>query len=375
VKHRIRTSLVLSLSLAAHWACQGPEDGEAGSDVPAYSGPTSFGTGGSLANPSNTATPPAADAAGAGSETQQNQLPLTPATPGSGGAPTTTPEQTPGQMEPAPGDGTPEVPVTTPGAASAGCGLSQGIPANPNVANALVANTIMTFPPSYDGSTPVPLLFAFHGANRTNQQMREVDSRTMGSQLEGTYVMAFMKSSGTAWDLGTDYPRFQAALGEVLSKFCIDTTSLFAMGHSSGAQFISQMLGGSRETRFAGVAPVSSSRSNNPAWSPVPTFLIHGLMDTERPNDPDGAIDITQYTESNQCTGGREQLNIPSCNSIASNNPAVNAGCVEYSGCAATTRFCNHNDPNYINTNGSPSNHGWPCFANTQIFEFFESLR
>jgi hypothetical protein len=134
------------------------------------------------------------------------------------------------------------------------------------------------------------------------------------------------------------------------------------------------MLGGSRETGFAGVAPVSSSRTGNPAWSPVPTFLIHGLRDTERGNDPDGAIDITQYTESNQCTGGTQDLNVPSCNSLAGGTP-VNAGCKDYLGCAVTTRFCNHNDPNYLLDDGSPSNHGWPCFANTQIFQFFESLR
>jgi hypothetical protein len=46
-----------------------------------------------------------------------------------------------------------------------------------------------------------------------------------------------------------------------------------------------------------------------------------------------------------------------------------NDGCVEYSGCAAKTRWCNHNDPQY-----GTSNHGIPCFGVRAIYDFFESL-
>jgi polyhydroxybutyrate depolymerase len=259
---------------------------------------------------------------------------------------------------------------TIPPTASAGCGRAAGIPANVNV-----PNTWVEFPPNYNGSTPVPLLFAFHGANRTNIEMRTEDSRSVDSVLENNYVVAYMKSAGNAWDLGTDYPRFEAVLDQMLRDYCVDTGALFAMGHSSGAQFIAQMLGDNRarETRFAGVVPVSSSRFGNPAWDPVPTMLIHGMNDTARPNDRSGAVDITQYTESNRCSTAMTGRAVPTCPSLAM-GAAVNAGCVEYNGCSAPTVFCNHNDPNYLE-NGQPTNHGWPCFANQQIFEFLESVR
>jgi predicted esterase len=251
------------------------------------------------------------------------------------------------------------------GVASAGCGRSTGIPASAGVANAIV-----TFPPAYDGSTPLPLVFAFHGAGRTNLDMQTVDSRTVGSELESNYVMAFLKSAGNGWDIGADYPRFEAALQQLLSERCIDTEHLFAFGHSSGAQFIAQMLGDNRtrETRFAAVVPVASTRFNNPDWEPLPTLVIHGLNDTQRGGDTSGALDLIQYTQSNECTGGTQPRNVPSCNSL-DGGVAVNAGCVAYAGCAAATVFCNHDDPNYAGTN-----HGWPCFANSQIFEFFESV-
>jgi polyhydroxybutyrate depolymerase len=263
----------------------------------------------------------------------------------------------------------PDQPGTPVAGGSAGCG-SAAIPAMD-----AVANNLLFFPPGYDGSTPTPLVFGFHGAGRTNVEQRTVDSRTVGSELENNYIVAYMKSAGNAWDLNTDYPRFEAALEQIEAIACVDTAHLFAFGHSSGAQFIVQMLGNpnTRETRFAAVAPVSSSDYGNPAWSPVPTLLIHGLNDTQRPGDNNGAQDISQYAESNQCSGGTTMLSVPSCPSLAG-GVAVNAGCVQYNGCAAPTLFCNHDDPNYLD-NGNPTNHGWPCFANSQIFQFFESQR
>jgi len=255
-----------------------------------------------------------------------------------------------------------------PGAtASAGCALGNAAP------DLNVANTIVTLPNGYDGRTPVPLLFAFHGANRSNAEMRMQDSRTVGSALESTYVMAFVKSAGTAWDLNTDYPRFEAVLEQMLTQFCVDESHLFAMGHSSGAQFIAQMLGNRSEQRFAGVVPVSSN-DIGATWQPVPTMLIHGLSDLDRLNDLDGAQDITQYTRSNQCGATFQAVNVPTCTTFAGTNEQVNAGCRQYDGCAVPTLFCNHDDPHYIDDRG-PTNHGWPCFANTQILSFFESLR
>jgi poly(3-hydroxybutyrate) depolymerase len=266
----------------------------------------------------------------------------------------------------------PATPAASGATASAGCALAQGAPQNPTTI--AEPNTIVTFPQGYDGTTPKPLVFAFHGAGRTNVDMRTIDSRTANGALESAFVMAYVKSAGNAWDPNTDHPRFSAVLDQLQAQFCIDTAHVFAFGHSSGAQFIVQILGSPsiREQRFAGVVEVASSRYDNPAWDPLPTLVIHGLNDNQRPGDNSGAVDIVQYVESNQCSGQTQPLNVPTCNSIADDS-VVNPGCVEYSGCAAPTVFCNHNDPNYID-NGTPTNHGWPCFANAQIQTFFESL-
>jgi poly(3-hydroxybutyrate) depolymerase len=362
--------LASALPLAALSACSGGSEG--GGDVPTFQP-----SGSDPTPPANTpsATAPVGDPTTSGSES----LPPTAGLDPNGVAPGNLGGNEAGPADPN-GPGAAPAAPTAPlpaGGASTGCGLSQGTPTSPQgipqVAN--IADTLIYFPPGYDGSTPLPLVFAFHGANRTNADMRSVDSRTAGGVLEMNYVVAYMKSVGGGWDIGADYPRFAAALDAISSQYCIDTAHVFAFGHSSGAQFIAQMLGDSRarETRLAGIVPVASSRFDNPSWSPVPTFVIHGLNDTSRQQDPDGADDIIQYTDSNQCSGGPEPLNVAQCNSIAGTG-AVNPGCVQYSGCAAPVQFCNHDDPNYID-NGNPTNHGWPCFANDQIFQFFESLR
>lgn len=292
---------------------------------------------------SGSATAPAQDAMGTG---------------GSGMGDTNTPEMTGvggGAMTPAVSDNA--VP-------SAGCGQGPGNPGDLTIGNSLVF-----VPNGYDGSSPLPLVFGFHGAGRTNEDQRLVDSRTDNGVLEENYIVAYMKSAGNGWDLNTDRPRFEANRQEILSQLCVDTSHIFAFGHSSGAQFITQMLG-TGDPEFAGVSVVASSRYGNPAWEPVPTLVIHGLNDNQRGGDADGAQDLTQYVESNGCTNQTQPHVAATCNSIDTGNPAVNAGCVEYMGCNASTVFCNHDDPNYSGTN-----HGWPCFANDEIFDFFQALR
>jgi polyhydroxybutyrate depolymerase len=221
-----------------------------------------------------------------------------------------------------------------------------------------VDSRIMTFPEGYDGSTPVPLVFGFHGANRTNLEQQTVVSRTIGSELEQNYVMAFVKSAGTAWDLGTDHPRFQA----IRSQFCIDTDHVFAFGHSSGSQFIAQMLG---DNRGAKPALPRSRRSRHRimgarAWSPVPpvpTPLIQG----ERHQNVRATATARKLRRS-PCR--------PAYHLRATPRSTPSAGSTKRAR-RPPTLFCNHDDPNY-HEDGNATNHGWPCFANSEIVQLFE---
>lgn len=101
------------------------------------------------------------------------------------------------------------------------------------------------------------------------------------------------------------------------------------------------------------------------------------MQDTEREayglNDGNGEKDLQPYLTSNTCQMMSTPFDpdVSKCGSISNgiDGKPFDDGCVEFSGCSAKTRWCNHNDPNY-----GTSNHGIPCFGVRAIYDFFESL-
>ena len=248
---------------------------------------------------------------------------------------------------------------------SVGCGKG-GRPAGGEI---IVADQyIFTFPPTYDGTTPMPVVFGFHGANNTNVSFRNTDAGTKGTDFEKLYVMAYVKSIGTNWtqNLNANFGRFDAVYTELSTKHCIDTSRVFAMGHSSGAQFSSSLVC-RPDARLRAVAPVSAGTTNGNCRG-IPALLIHGTRDTAR-GTSNGAEHVAQFVMRNGCATNSAVFNVPNCNSRQSGS--VTPGCIEYQSCGANpTVWCSHNDPFYSNTN-----HGWPCFANQTILDFFKRFR
>jgi poly(3-hydroxybutyrate) depolymerase len=243
--------------------------------------------------------------------------------------------------------------------ASPGCGKS----ARPSGGVVTVANShIYSFPESYDGSTPLPLIMAFHAASNDNDQLRNI---TRGSALEQHFVMAFPKSTGSGWSLGTDSPKVDARYAELLESYCIDESRVFATGHSSGAQMIVQLLCAGEDRYFA-VAPVASSAYCASWDDAVPALIIHGADDRERANtnqDADGRKDLAPYLASSHCGQGTVPHEQAGC---SSGSTQVEPGCVAYQGCDEPTIWCQHNDPQY-----GVTYHGWPCFATAAKDAFF----
>jgi polyhydroxybutyrate depolymerase len=245
---------------------------------------------------------------------------------------------------------------------SEGCGKS-GRPSGGEVVAA--GSHIYSFPEGYDGTTPSPLIMAFHAAGNENDQLRNI---TRGSALDQHFVMAFPSSAGNGWSPGTDGASIDARYEELLASYCIDQSRVFATGHSSGAQLIVQLMCDG-DDRFAAIAPVASS-AYCPSWDdPVPALIIHGVDDKERANtnqDADGTKDLAPYLLSNQCGTTTMPHAQAGC---SSSGMQVDPGCVQYEGCAEPTIWCHHDDPQY-----GTSNHGWPCFANDAIDAFFGGL-
>lgn len=239
--------------------------------------------------------------------------------------------------------------------------------APPPSANLMKGDRIDTFPADYDGKTPKPLLLALHAAGNPQTQLRDL---TRGSRLESDFVRVFPKSSGSAWVYRTDGPKLRAVLDDVLASYCIDTSRIFATGHSSGAQMIVQMLCDG-EDRFKAVAPVAASKYCD-KLPPVAVLYIQGMHDAQRGGR--NGMDVVEVFRTSNLCGPATSTNaaIAGCTSKF-DRMMVEPGCVTYEGCAVATQWCEHNDNGYNNTDGRQ--HGWPCFASSAIADFFLTLK
>jgi poly(3-hydroxybutyrate) depolymerase len=242
---------------------------------------------------------------------------------------------------------------------SARCGSGGAAPAFD------LPNTLFSVPAAYDGTTPVPVVLAFHAAGNPNTQLRGI----LGDALDDDYIVLYPKSDGNGWSNQADAPKVDAIFQALDALACYDQNRVFATGHSSGAQFIVQRLCAG-ESRWRAVAPVASSVYCS-AWTAIPALVIHGIGDVERQayglDDGDGLKDIVPYRTSNGCQESFTDVPVDGC---SSGGVQVNPGCRDFDGCGETTRWCQHNDPQY-----GTSHHGVPCFGARVIKDFFDSFR
>lgn len=250
----------------------------------------------------------------------------------------------------------------TPAVPSDGCGMG-GRPAS---GESTGTNYISSFPESYDGSTPMPLVVGLHANGNQNTQIRGL---TNNSRVASNFVRVFPKSTGSGWVYATDAARITAAYDDMLDKYCVDVSRVFVTGHSSGAQMAVQLLCNG-DDRFKAAAPVAASKYCN-SVDPIPVMYIQGIQDAQR-GGSNGKDVVDMFASSNSCSGTTTPFpEVMGCTS-SFNQKAVAPGCVSYQGCEAPLIWCSHNDEGYNATDGRY--HGWPCFASNAMADFFMSL-
>jgi polyhydroxybutyrate depolymerase len=226
-------------------------------------------------------------------------------------------------------------------------------------AGSLQTPYLVTLPDGYDGTKPVPLVFAFHGRTRSHQSMHDTDAGRLAEGLAGRYAVAYVKSVGG----GYDQPReqrdnlqiFDALYSQLLGDYCIDSEQVFALGHSSGALF-SELLACERGPLLRGIAAVAGAMVRPECPGRSAALLIHGERDT--------AVSFSR--------GSAARDRFLAANGCSHQSSAIGAtGCVQYAGCEPSlpVEWCVHGEPTYQNTN-----HGWPSFASAEIERFFGTL-
>jgi poly(3-hydroxybutyrate) depolymerase len=258
----------------------------------------------------------------------------------------------------------------TPITPSAGCGR-----ANPPTGQLSMtirgnrADYLVTLPANYSPTAPSPLIFGFHGRNRTYLDFERVDASQIRTQLENRAVMVFPQSQGGAgWNFAAEIPPslefFEALYTQMVANYCVDTSHVFALGHSSGGYF-ADIVACRYGDRLRGIGDVSGAVQNESRQNcvgSVASLLVHGETDT-----------VVAFTGG---VGMRDQyLSRNGCSPMTTPGPV--SPCVTYQGCEAglPVAWCQHTEPTYTDqATGRPTNHGWPSFASQAIANFLFSL-
>ena len=151
-------------------------------------------------------------------------------------------------------------------------------------------------PKGYDATTPLPIIFAFHGTSASASVLeRETSFNALGDSL-GFFVV-YPEGLHRGWNIGDccrysfvkhkDETAFTLAMLDALSHgLRIDTTRVYATGYSDGGT-LSLLLACGVSSRIAAVASVSGTLLDPlPACNvtrPVPVMIIHGTGDHNIP--------------------------------------------------------------------------------------------
>jgi poly(3-hydroxybutyrate) depolymerase len=168
---------------------------------------------------------------------------------------------------------------------------------------------LVAVPMAYDGSTPHPLVFGFHGLAGDREQLRgymNVEAAAAGAALF-IYPEGLPVDGGEAgWSLGstsTDLAFIDALLEQYKAEWCVDENRIFATGHSYGG-CMSNTVGCARGDVFRAIAPVAGCgpqrRGGAACVGQVAALLIHSPKDTTT-DYGSGISGCTTWLRANHC--------------------------------------------------------------------------
>jgi polyhydroxybutyrate depolymerase len=244
-----------------------------------------------------------------------------------------------------------------PGVPSAGCGQAAALESGAQVlaVDGEMRTFLLDLPAAYDGTTPLPLVFAFHGATTSGELFRSRFYGDLPSAMGAAAILVHPDALGdpTAWNNAADLPFFDAMLSELGASLCVDTERVFATGHSSGG-FFTNTLGCERGDVLRAIAPVSAGGpfvfGGGACTGEVAVWLAHAENDEVVAFD-NGVTSRDRWLEANGCSGESQAVEPEPC--------------LEYAGCGdgLPVRWCVYQD-----------GHDWPEFGPDGIWAFFQGL-
>lgn len=154
-------------------------------------------------------------------------------------------------------------PVPTPLALGGSPGCATPFPAGDTVDSLVTSNGPRGYrlhvPPRYDAKRGTPVVFNFHGSNRSAYDQESYTGLWRIADRE-TFILIGPEGLGGEWDIdeyyADDVAFVLALLDRVSAQLCVDQTRVYATGFSNGAEMAS-LLGCRAPQLFAAIAPVS----------------------------------------------------------------------------------------------------------------------
>jgi polyhydroxybutyrate depolymerase len=192
-------------------------------------------------------------------------------------------------------------------------------------------------PATYDNRRAYSLVFLFHGSGGSPANARA--ALPLETVAGDAAILAYPQGRQGSWDLGTQASRnadvafFDALVADLPSRYCVDTTRIFAAGFSMGG-YMANQLACRRGPRLRAVAshggggPYEDQGRYDDQGNllcdggrpSVPVLVVHGQADAEvAPSE--GANSVKHWTQANRCRGGPQSWGPPPC--------AAMTGCAE----------------------------------------------
>lgn len=213
-------------------------------------------------------------------------------------------------------------------------------------------------PPGYTGSSPLRLVFVWHGLNGTADGMVAALPLPTFSGADAVVIAAqglplvAGKAGWQTWPGSRDVSLFDALLARAKSTLCVDQQRVFSTGMSDGA-IMTNFLGCIRGDALRAIAPMSGGlpiAEDLFCRQKVAAMVVHGVADTTVP--------IAVGRDSYRAWG-----DVNDCKSFPwASKPSGDAHCEQRTDCPADypVLWCTHDGGHVI-----------PDFAASSIWSFF----
>lgn len=238
-----------------------------------------------------------------------------------------------------------------------GCGLvgaPTGVLMDQTITIAGQARTyVISVPATYNPSTPLALVFGWHGHGGTGNVARQqfsIEPAAAGGAIF-VYPDGRGASGNTDWDRSAtsrDVELFDALVDYLTSNYCVDRNRIFSTGMSAGA-FFTNALGCYRGNVLRAIAPVAGGPPSSSDGSPVACAGHVGAWMAHASNDD--TVDFTTYGIATRDFWAARN----GCQATLAPLDAGPSGCVESQGCQPDLPvvFCVYTE-----------SHTWPSMAN-----------